>query len=137
MTLGRLGRKVEDLDSLRFMMDVLMEVREKETSIEMEIIPVMEMYEMLELNLPSDFMDKEEIDKKTVLRSNWKRLVRLSQTRNDELSRTQLGFKSALVEDVTAFGLDIQQVCKVLEIYETLSSRRAHTLCHAIGTVSL
>ena len=110
MKAGRLTRKVEDLDSLRFMMDLLMEIREMETSIEMEIIPVMEMYEMLEHNLPSDFMDEEEIDKKTVLTSNWKKLVKLSQSRNDELSRTQLGFKSALIEDVTVFSLDIQQV---------------------------
>jgi dynein heavy chain len=110
MKAGRLTRKVEDLDSLRFMKDLLMEIREMETSIEMEIIPVMEMYEMLEHNLPSDFMDEEEIDKKTVLTSNWKKLVKLSQSRNDELSRTQLGFKSALIEDVTVFSLDIQQV---------------------------
>lgn len=110
MTMGRLTRKVEDLDSLRFMMDLLMEVREKEPSIEMEINPVMDMYQMLEHNLPSGFMDKEEIDKKTVLKANLKKLVTLSLSRNDELSRTQIGFKNGLVDDITAFGLDIRQV---------------------------
>ena len=40
LTMGKLSRKVEDLDSLRFMMDLLKEVREKESSIEMEINPV-------------------------------------------------------------------------------------------------
>jgi dynein heavy chain len=92
------------------MMDLLMEVREKEPSIEMEINPVMDMYQMLEHNLPSGFMDKEEIDKKTVLKANLKKLVTLSLSRNDELSRTQIGFKNGLVDDITAFGLDIRQV---------------------------
>eukprot|EP00979_Chaetoceros_neogracilis_P016483 scaffold8198_cov287-Chaetoceros_neogracile.AAC.6 len=68
------------------------------------------MYEMLEHNLPSGCMDKEEIDKKTVLTSNWKSIVKLSRSRNDEVSRTQLRFKSALIEDITVFSLDIQQV---------------------------
>lgn len=108
--MGRLTRKVEDLDSLRFMMELLMEVREKEPSIEMEIKPVMDMYEMLEHNLPAGFMDKEEIDKKTVLKANWKKLVTLALSRNDELSRTQIGFKNGLIDDITEFGSDICQV---------------------------
>jgi len=117
--MGRLTRKVEDLDSLRFMMDLLMEVREKEPSVEMEINPVMDMYQMLEHNLPSGFMDKEEIDKKTVLKANWKKLVALSLSRNDELSRTQIGFKNGLVDDITAFGLDIRQV-SVIVLFQIL-----------------
>ena len=103
MTAGRLSRKVEDLDSLRFMMELLLEVREKETSIEMEINPIMDMYEMLESNLPSGFMDKEEIDKKTVLNASWKKLVKLAQSRNDELSETQIGFRNTLIDDIAAF----------------------------------
>lgn len=117
--MGRLTRKVEDLDSLRFMMDLLMEVREKEPSVEMEINPVMDMYQMLEHNLPSGFMDKEEIDKKTVLKANWKKLVALLLSRNDELSRTQIGFKNGLVDDITAFGLDIRQV-SVIVLFQIL-----------------
>ena len=119
MTMGRLTRKVEDLDSLRFMMDLLMEVREKEPSIEMEINPVMEMYQMLEHNLPPGFMDKEEIDKKTVLKANWKKLVGVALSRNDELSRTQVGFKSDLMDDIKEFGIDIQQVSN--QIHKTSS----------------
>ena len=68
--MGKLTRKVEDLDSLLFMMNLLREVREKESSIDMEIMPIMDMYQMLEYYLPSGFMDKEEIDKKIVLRTN-------------------------------------------------------------------
>ena len=111
MTMGKLSRKVEDLDSLRFMMNLLKEVREKESSIEMEINPIMDMYQMLEFYLPSGFMEKEEIDKKTVLSSNWKKLVSQALNRTDELSKTQIGFKRGLIKDISAFSIDVVQVC--------------------------
>lgn len=105
---------VDDLDFLRFMMKLLIEIREKESSIDLEIDPVMDMYRMLEYYLPSGFMDKEEIDKKTMLRTNWKKLVALSLSRNDELTRTQVAFKSGLIDDIGAFIIDIKQVSKFL-----------------------
>ena len=107
--MGKLARKVEDLDSLRFMMNILSEVREKESSIDMEISPIMDMYQMLECYLPSGFMDKDEIDKKSMLRSNWKKLVTQSLSRNDELSRTQIGFKVGLLKDISDFKSDMKQ----------------------------
>lgn len=109
ITMGKLTRKVEDLDSLRFIMALLREVREKESCIDMEINPVMDMYQMLERYLPSGFMDKDEIDNKTVLRSNWRKLVAFALSRNDELSRTQIGFRKDLIDDINAFRYDISQ----------------------------
>lgn len=109
MTMGKLARKVEDLDSLRFMMNLLKEVREKESSIDMEINPIMDMYQMLENYLPSGFMEKEEIDKKTVLRATWKKLVALSISRTDELSKTQIGFRRGLITDISNFKVDVVQ----------------------------
>ena len=109
--MGKLTRKVEDLDSLRFMMNLLIEVREKESSIDSEINPIMDMYQMLEYYLTSGFMEKEEIDKKTVLRSSWKKLTAQALLRSDELSRTQIGFKSGLMKDISNFKTDIIQVC--------------------------
>jgi len=92
------------------MMNILREVREKESCIEMEISPIMAMYQMLEYYLPPGFMGKEEIDKKTVLRVNWKRLVSQSLSRSDELSRTQVGYKLGLIKDISAFKIDVSQV---------------------------
>lgn len=48
-------RDVSDLDSLRFIMKLLVDVRERESSMEMEINPIMDMYRMLESYLPSGF----------------------------------------------------------------------------------
>ena len=106
-TRGKLSRKVEDLDSLGFMMGLLREVREKESTIDMEINPIMNMYQVLEISLPSGFMEKEEIDKKTVLQSNWRKLVSQALVRTDELSKTQIGFKKGLINDVSTFKVDV------------------------------
>ena len=70
VTNGKLTRDVNDLDTLRFMMLLLKEVRVRESGVDMEIDPIMNMYHMLENFLPAGFMEKEEIDKKTV-RSCW------------------------------------------------------------------
>lgn len=109
--MGKLNRKIEDLDSLRFIMHVLREVREKESSIDIEINPIMDMYQLLECYLPAGFMEKEEIDKKTVLRSSWKKVVAQSLSRADELSRTQAMFRAGLLRDIEALKIDIAQVC--------------------------
>lgn len=109
-TLTKLGRKVEDLDSLRYMMLLLQEVREKESNMEMEIMPLMDMYRMLEAYLPAHSIAKEDIDKKTVLRSCWKKIVSLAKTRTRELSKTQHGFKSGLLEDIEVFRDDVAKV---------------------------
>ena len=58
MTNGKVVREVRDLDSLRFIMRLLVDVRERESSMEMEINPIMDMYRMLESYLPAGFMDK-------------------------------------------------------------------------------
>lgn len=121
--MGKLVRKVEDLDSLRFMMELLREIREKESSIDMEIKPIMEMYQLLECYLPTGFMDKEEIDQKTVLRSNWRKLVQKALSRSNELSRTQIGFKIGLMKDIAAFKSDVSQVSYVTVVFQIFKSR--------------
>ena len=68
-TNGKVTREVKDLDSLRFIMGLLVSLRDRESSMEMEINPIMDMYRMLESYLPAGFMEKEETDKKTVLRT--------------------------------------------------------------------
>lgn len=107
-TMGKLNRKVVDLDSLRFVMNLLKEVRARESGINMEINPVLDMYEMLEYYLPDGFMEKEEMDQKSVLRSNWRKLIHHAEARTDELSKTQAGFKRGLLRDIKEFIVDVK-----------------------------
>jgi len=47
---------------------VLKEIREKESNVEMEMAPIMDMYAMLERYLPGGVVDKDEIEQKTSMR---------------------------------------------------------------------
>jgi hypothetical protein len=71
-------KKVDSLDSLRFVMSLLKEVRERESCIEAEIVPILDMYSMLENYLPPGCMDKEEMDLRSVLRSSWRKVQNIS-----------------------------------------------------------
>jgi dynein heavy chain len=107
MTNGKVSREVTDLDSLCSLMTLLVEVRSRESSMDFEIRPIMNMYRMLEAYLPAGFMEKEETDKKTVLVTNWKKLLKLSETRTEELSRTQIKHKRVLLKNVKEFNIDV------------------------------
>ncbi|CAM9799127.1 unnamed protein product [Ectocarpus fasciculatus] len=107
MTTGKVVREVTDLDTLSFIMKLLADVRDRESSMDMEINPIMDMYRMLESYLPAGFMEKEEIDKKTVLRANWKKLLKQSEMRTEELSKAQMRHKRTLLKDIKEFKIDV------------------------------
>ncbi|CAN0316583.1 unnamed protein product, partial [Laminaria digitata] len=46
VTMGKLKKEVRDLDGLRFMMNMLKEVRQRESGIDVEINPIMNMYQV-------------------------------------------------------------------------------------------
>jgi dynein heavy chain len=88
-------------------MGILKEIREKESSIEMEINPIVDMYDMLEHFLPGGYMDKEEMDQKSVIRGLWRKLVDYAEEVTDNLSDVQGIFKRQLLKDVKDFQVDV------------------------------
>ena len=87
VTLNHLGRPVSDLDSLRFMMNMLKKIRERESGMKfVEISEVQDMYKMLESSLPEGFMEKDEMDKKSMMLKNWEKVLDQAACRADELS---------------------------------------------------
>jgi dynein heavy chain, axonemal len=105
----KVHREVVDLDSLRFVMQVLKEIRERESGIDMEIGPVLDMYTMLEYFLPDGYMDKAEMDQRSVLRASWTKLVDHAEDVQDDLSVAQINFKRQLLQDVKTFTMDCVQ----------------------------
>eukprot|EP00798_Chlamydomonas_sp_ICE-L_P031303 gene31303-6451_t len=102
----KLNRKIEDLEDVRGIMNVLKEVREKESEIDNLIGPIEEMYTLLlryEVKVP-----KEETTMVSDLRYGWKKLRKLATDVSDNLTRLQVGFKRELIKEVKAFVLDAQ-----------------------------
>eukprot|EP00937_MAST-01D_sp_MAST-1D-sp2_P000194 g194.t1 len=105
-TTGRLQRDAVDIDSLSFVMDVLTEVRKRESDVDREIAPVLNMYAMLERFLPDGFMKQAELDSRSILRHKWMELFDLAEVKTDELAELQIGFKAKLQRDVKNLAVD-------------------------------
>jgi hypothetical protein len=83
-----LNRKVEDLEDVRYVMNCLKEVREKEANIDGLITPIEDMYALLlryEVRVP-----KEETSMVSDLRYGWKKLRKLATEMSDNLTRMQV-----------------------------------------------
>ena len=115
-TSTKLHTEVTDLDSLRYVMLVLKDVRERESSIEMEIAPVFDMYAMLDHYLPGGLVDKDEMDQKSVLRPSWHKLADLAEDVADELGKIQGHYKKKLVLDVREFKKDCAEFRSDFEV---------------------
>jgi dynein heavy chain, axonemal len=122
VTNNHLSHKVDDLDSLRYLISVLKEVRERESTIEFEVNPILDMYQMLGDYLPPGCIDQEEMDMKTVIRKTWHELVQHAEDVTDVLSDVQGQFKKQLIDDIHAFTVDAASFKKDFELNGPLVS---------------
>lgn len=112
---NKLNIPVQSLDNLGYVMNVLKEIREKESSINIEVTPILDMYSMLERYLPEGVIEKEEIDKKSSIYASWRRLVEQAEHVASSLSAVQGKYKSELIKDIREFGIDIRNLRKVFD----------------------
>jgi len=105
----KIEKPAKDIDSLGSVMKALEEIRRKESEIEIQFRPVIEMYSLLETYLP-EVMEKDEIDASSILDKDWSQLVNQAVAIRNDLQCHQAGFKKSLilginnlVEDVTEF----------------------------------
>ena len=95
------------LQELSAIMDVLREIRERESGIEQEIAPVLDMYAMLERFVGTQGLGDQENDNKEVLRYRWECLVNYAERVTDELGELQESFKRKLLRDIKEFVNDV------------------------------
>ena len=100
----KLGRRIEDLEDVRGVMDVQRELRDREAEIDTLMTPIEEIYALLtryEVRVP-----REETDQLADLRPHWRKLHKLSDGVSDKLASLQEGFKCDLVREVKTFVAD-------------------------------
>eukprot|EP01038_Epipyxis_sp_PR26KG_P006437 gene6437-8857_t len=112
---NKLNIEVQSLDTLRYVMNVLKEVREKESSIEMDISPIFDMYNMLDRYLPGGVINREELEQKANMIISWRKVVEHADRVASSLSAVQGTYKTQLVKDIREFGLDIRTFRKDFE----------------------
>jgi dynein heavy chain len=97
----KIEKPVKDIDSLGIVMTALEDIRKKESEIELQFRPVIEMYSLLESYLPPEVLsEKEEKDPKTVLEKDWVQLVKQATHNRNDLTLQQAEFKKSLISGV-------------------------------------
>jgi dynein heavy chain len=112
---NKLNIEVQSLDTLRFVMLVLKEVREKESSIQQDITPILDMYLMLDHYLPGGVINREELEQKANMLVAWRKVVEHADAIAKGLSAVQGTYKKQLIWDIREFGLDIRAFRKDFE----------------------
>ena len=108
-----LKREVKDLDDVRSTVNILNEVRARESMVDDYLGPVEDMYNLL--SAYDVRLDKEEIDLVSDLRYSWRKTLQVSNEMNAMMADLQIGFKrdlmrnvKDLVADVAKFRIDFE-----------------------------
>lgn len=94
---------------------VLKEVREKESSIQQAITPILDMYLMLDHYLPGGVINREELEQKANMLVAWRKVVEHADAIAKGLGAVQGTYKKQLIWDIREFGLHIRAFRKDFE----------------------
>ena len=106
---SKLERDVKDFASLKFVMDAQAEIRDVQSWIDMKFELIIERYNTLEKYLPFGVMSKDEMDTKSVLRTQWSQILSMSSQVMSNVNGLQGGFKQDLMDNVKIFKADVKR----------------------------
>jgi dynein heavy chain len=110
----KIEKPAKEIDSLGNVMHALEEIRKKESEIEIQFRPVVEMYSLLETYLP-EVMEKEEMDASSILEKDWGQLVQQAVSIRNDLQGQQAEFKKTLIQGINVLVDDVQEFRKNFE----------------------
>jgi len=106
---SKLERDVKDFASLKFVMDAQAEIRDVQSWIDIKFDSIIERYNTLEKYLPFGAMTKDEMDAKSVLRTQWQSILSMSGQVMSNVNGLQGGFKQDLLDNVKLFKQDVKR----------------------------
>lgn len=95
----------DKLEDLRVLMNTLRDIRDRESLVEFQFLPVQQSYTLLQRY--TTIVPKEEIDRVEDLRFRWRRLHKAAAHRTDDINRTQHNFKKGLTQEVQKFSAEV------------------------------
>ena len=100
---SKLEREVKDFATLKFVMDVQADIRDMQSCIDSRFESIIERYNTLEKYLPFGVMTKDEMDTKSVLKTQWASILQASAAVMSNVQGLQSGFKQDLQDNVKLF----------------------------------
>jgi dynein heavy chain len=111
----KLHKDVKDIGSLGYVMESLEEIRRQQAEIEMKFNPVLDMYTLLDQHIPGGIIDKDELDARLMLKSNWENLMQYAEVKQKELQTKQSEYLKTLKKSIKEFIVDVQEFRKEYE----------------------
>lgn len=111
----KIEKPAKDIDTLGNVMSALEEIRKKESEIEINFRPVIDMYDLLDTYLPELRSGSEEVDASTVLDKDWAQLVQQAVVIRNDLQGQQAMFKKDLILGINHLITDVQDFRKNFE----------------------
>jgi dynein heavy chain, axonemal len=112
---NKLNRFPENIDSIKYLLDVVKEIEDKNILVESEISLICDEYSWIQRFLPVEEISKEELDLIMSIRSNWTNLLDKSKLVRNAINEKQNVVLVQLQEnindlkvDVTSFRADFQ-----------------------------
>ena len=103
----KLHKDVKDIGSLGYVMESLEEIRRQQAEIEMKFNPVLDMYTLLDQHIPGGIIDKDELDARLMLKSNWDNLMQYAEVKQKELQTKQSEYLKTLKKSIKEFIVDV------------------------------
>ena len=82
----------------------------------MKFNPVLDMYSLLDSYLPGGIIDKDELDSRLMLRSNWENLMQYAEVKQKELQLKQSEYLKTLKKSIKGFITDVTDFRKDYEL---------------------
>ncbi|KAL4479549.1 hypothetical protein ABPG72_018535, partial [Tetrahymena utriculariae] len=111
----KLSKPVKDIDSLGYFMETLEQIRKDQAEIDTRFNPVQEMYSLLDNYLQGGITDKDEMDARTLLTTNWETLIQQAEIKAKEYQEKQAIYLKELKHSIKDFD---NQVCIFRRDYE-------------------
>ena len=112
---SKLDKEISDINSLGTVMQTLEEIRKEQATIEFKFNPILDMYALLDLYLPNQVTEKEEMDNRTSLKSNWRGLLLKADKKQSELQEDQTVNLKKLKADQKQLLVDVKELRKDFE----------------------
>jgi len=111
----KIDKPAKDIDSLGNVMYALEEIRKKESEIEIQFRPVVDMQNLLDQYLP-ELREKDDLDASQILDKEWGQLVDQAVEIRNSLQHQQAEFKKDLIQGINYLVTDVQEFRKNFEL---------------------
>jgi dynein heavy chain, axonemal len=104
----KIEKPAADVDSLGNVMHALEDIRTRESQMDIDFRPVLEMYRLLDIYIP-EIMAADETDPSAIIEKQWKQLVADAGEVRDELMTRQASFKRELIRGIQNLTQDVKE----------------------------